>query len=91
MDTVAKSETQPSTITVAPKQWKRKSTWFVREEEASKREQEEESEEAACSAAEQPQEQEREETEIMHECRNHPVPIPEQAARYVERLQLSSR
>ena len=61
--TVAKPETQPSTITVAPvvkkKQWKRKSAQLEREEEAPhKREQEEDSQEAAFSAAEQPQEQE---------------------------------
>lgn len=91
MDTVAKSENQPLRITVAPKQWERESVWFVREEEASKREQEEESEEANSSAVEQPQGQEGEEREIMNECRNHPVPISKQAAKYVERLQLSSR
>ncbi|KAK4806757.1 hypothetical protein QYF61_005553 [Mycteria americana] len=71
-ESVAKPETQTSTITVAPifkkKQWKCKSTWLVRDEEAPpEREQEEESEETACSAAEQPQEQEREETEIIIE------------------------
>ena len=67
-DTMAKADA----VSVAPrtekKQWKRKSTCLVRDEEASpKREQERESEEAACSAAEQSQEQKEEETEIINE------------------------
>lgn len=70
-DTVAKPETQSSTISVTPitkKKWKQKSTCLVRDEEASpKRVQERESEEAACSAAEQSQEQEEEGTEIINE------------------------